>query len=243
MAPRKKYYKKKRAYRGKGKKQGYNRMFSNAPDVKVGRGFQGDYNRSQAEKKFVDVGVATYALDTTGTVTLLNGCADGSTVNTRIGRKTCIKSVQVRGVLLPQDAWASGAQCDPCLARVMLVWDKQANGAAFTIANLLSAATAASFNNLDNRERFVVLMDKHFAFGMWALSTAAGAAFAAVDKTVAIVNKYKRMPKDAFTIFSGTGATIASINTGALFLVTIGTNAAGNGWNANLVTRVRYTDA
>ena len=122
----------------------------------------------------------------------------------------------------------------------MLVWDKQPNGTLATTAMILSVAgTACSYVNLDNRERFVVLMDKHYALGPQQVT----AATAALGNVTSVVNKYKRLPIGSDIIFDGTGGGIADINTGALLLVTIGTSVAGQGFNAILATRIRYTDA
>lgn len=186
------------------------------------------------EKKCVDVASATYLCDTTGSVTALNLIDEGTTESSRIGRRVQIKSVQLRGMVDPVDGSTSA-----CFARVMLIWDKQVNGVIATIAQILSAATSNSFMNLDNRERFVVLMDKPFAVG--AFSNVATTAYAQ-SPTVHAVNEYKQLPANSYTIYDGTGSGIGDINTGALYLVTIGNQAAGAGARLVATTRVRYTD-
>ena len=204
-----------------------------APSDRVGRGFRGTYSRSQVEKKYVDTASATYVCDTTGTVTCLNLCNEGTGVSQRVGRKICMKSVQVRGIVDPVDG-ATNA----CNARIMLVWDKQVNGVIATIAEILSAATSNSFMNLDNRERFVVIMDKQVSVGAFNNTTGY-----AQSPTVHTINKYKKLPMGSFTIYDGTGAGIADINTGALYLVTIGNQVAGEGARFVGACRVRYTDS
>jgi len=206
-----------------------------APSDRVGRGFRGTYSRSQVEKKYIDVAEATYACSTTGSVTCLNLCNEGTGVSQRIGRKICIKSVQVRGITYPADGTVLATN-----VRIMLIWDKQVNGVIATIAELLSAATSNSYMNLDNRERFVVIMDKQFACGGFA--TTATQAFAQ-SPTVHTVNKYKKLPAGSFTIYDGTGAGIADINTGALYLVTIGDVITGDAHIFRAACRVRYTDS
>jgi len=234
-------YPKKRVNR---KKQGRKKFYGTAPSVAVGRGFQGDYTRPPAEKKFVDIPLASYGCDTTGSITLLNGIADGTLVTQRVGRKVTIRSVQVRGIVYGTDTQSTtGADTLSNLCRVMLVWDKQANGTVMTFAQPLSATTSVSFNNLDNRERFVMLMDKHLAMGPFVYNTTATQAIGLGDNVQATINKYKRMPKGACTIFSGTGATIGDITSGALYLVTIGSRGAANGHTLEDITPVRYPDA
>lgn len=206
-----------------------------APADRVGRGFRGTYSRSQVEKKYVDIAQATYACGTTGTVTTLNLTNEGTGVSQRIGRKICVKSVQVRGLLYPTDGTVSANN-----VRICLIWDKQVNGVAATIPELFSAATSNSYMNLDNRERFVVLMDKQFACGGFA--TAATQAFAQ-SPTVHTINKYKKLPAGSFTIYDGTGAGVADVNTGALYMVTIGDVVDSDAHIFRAAMRVRYTDS
>lgn len=222
----------KKSYGAKYTPSGYG--IQGAPAVRVGYGYRGDYTRSSIEKKYKDIAVASYVMDTTGTVTVLNSIDEGTGVSQRVGRKVCMKSVQLRGKVVPVDGVTSAV-----MGRIMLVWDKQPNGVLATIANILSAATSESYINLDNRERFVVLMDKHYGIGYYNTT----ATTAVADNTIKVVNKYKRLPQGTDVIFDGTGGGIADINTGALLLVTIGDQVAGDGAVAALVTRIRYTDA
>lgn len=231
----------KKSYSAKYTPGGYG--IRGAPSVSVGYGFRGDYTRSSVEKKYKDIAATTYGCDSTGSVTVLNSVDEGTGVSQRVGRKICMKSVQLRGVVVPQDVPGAAANVSAQLCRVMLVWDKQPNGVIATIANILSASTSCSYINLDYRERFVVLMDKHYGLGPLYVDTTATQTWSAVDKCTAVVNKYKRLPQGTDVIFDGTGGGIADINSGALLLVTIGTAAAGQGFNATLVTRIRYTDA
>lgn len=238
----KKFYSKgKKSYASKS--MGQRSGTSSAPRVKVGRGFYGDSTRSTAEKKFVDTTV-TGDCSTTGSVTALNLVDEGTGVSQRVGRKICMKSVQLRGQIRPEDALTTGANCTiPTHVRVMIIWDKQVNGVIATIAEILSAATSQSFMNLNNRERFVVLMDKAMLVGPQIMDTTATQSVAAVGVAGRIINKYKKFPQSTFTIFDGTGAGIADINTGGLYAVCIGDRAAGAAAIGNLVARIRYTDA
>lgn len=206
-----------------------------APSDRVGRGFRGTYSRSQVEKKYIDTAVADYSCYTTAIVTPLNLCNEGTGVSQRVGRKICVKSVQVRGIVKPFD----GATQDS-FSRVMLIWDKQVNGVLATPTEILSAATSESFMNLDNRERFVVIMDKKFVTG-GIVNTATQAL--AGSPTVHVIEKYKKLPPGSFTIYDGTGSGIADINTGALYLLTVGDTTETNGAICRVACRVRYTDS
>lgn len=187
---------------------------------------------SHQELKVVDTANATYLCDTVGTVTLIGGVATGNDFTDRVGRKVLWKSVLINGYVQPQDATA-----DASLSRVMLVYDSQANGALATIANILTAVNVNSPNNLNNRDRFKVIMDKRVTTGFYNTTATSSVA----DKTIAEVRKFKKLNLE--TIFGGTTAGIASIQSGALLLVTIGSNAAGLATNLFATVRCRFVDA
>jgi len=200
------------------------------------RGFFGPQRRGSKELKVIDTAAATYACDTTGSVTLINGVATGSDYSNRIGRKITIKSAQLMGLVQPEASAASG----PTKYRVMLVWDSQPNGVIATIADIFTAATSAGFLNLANRERFRVLKDVQGVIGYSLIDTTATQAVAvSPNPGCRNVSVFKRLNLD--TIYDGTGAVIGDVQTGALLLVTIGNLAAG----ANFIgaARVRFTDA
>jgi len=186
--------------------------------------------RPGPELKFVDVAQANYVADTTGTVTLLNGVAVGDDYTSRDGRQITIKSVQVRGRCQPIDAGTL-----PTHARVLLVWDNAASGGAPTIAQILSASTSNSFPLVDNQARFTILRDMSFFVG--GVSNTATQAYA-MSPTGHIVDTYLRIGQ--ITQFNGTGAT--NIANGALYMVTIGDQAAGDGAQFSLATRVRFSE-
>lgn len=185
------------------------------------------------EKKVVDLGAASFAMDTTGSLTLLNGVAAGTDFTDRIGRKTKLSYVYVRGIVNAQDA-SSG----PTLGRLLLVYDKQPAGALPAITDILTAATSVSQVNLNGRDRFVILADKQYAVGI--ISNTATQSFAG-SPTVHPVKIYRNLGLE--TIYDGTTNAIADISSGALYLVTIGNQAAAAGATFNGTTRVRFTDA
>lgn len=203
-------------------------------------GFPGSYALASArgpkqEQKFVDVAAAAYAGDTTGSVTLINGVAQGDDFNNRIGRQTTWKSVSVKGICYSVDN-----STNYVAARLLVVWDNSPNsGSAPTITDFLVAATSLSHNNLNNRHRFKVLIDEFVTLGR--VNDTATQSFAA-GPNVYTINRFVRIP-DAVTVFSGTGATVGSIQSGALWMVTIGDQAANLGANFSVTTRCRFTDS
>jgi len=185
------------------------------------------------ELKYVDTVAASYACDTTGSVTALNLIAVGDDNTTRDGRQACIKSVQLHGLVMPADQTTTS-----CKARVLLVWDNAVNsGAIATVGQILSSVSAYSFPLVDNAQRFTILMDRTFAIG--GVSDVATQALA-LSPNVYDLEFYKKM--NSVTQYSGTTAAIGSIQNGALLLVTVGTNAAATGAVAVIGARVRFTD-
>lgn len=184
------------------------------------------------ELKFVDLPLATYACSTTGSVTLLNGVAQGTDYNQRVGRQMLLKSVELRGYAYADADGSSDLQ----YVRVMVVLDNATNGAAPIITDILTAQTSISMPNLANRGRFRILSDQRHAFE--GAITAAG-----VGPKTMNCDLYLRWPKGIVVQNNGTAATVGSIQSGALWLVTIGSSGSVNqNASAQLCTRVRFTD-
>jgi len=186
------------------------------------------------ELKYLDTANATYACDTTGSVTALNLMAVGDDNNTRDGRQVTIKSIQGRGILRPQDTTTTFT-----LARVILVWDNAVNsGTIATIAQILTAASSKSFPLIDNAQRFTILYDRTYALG--GVSDVATQTFAG-SPTVQEFSVYKKM--NSVVQYSGTTAAIGSIQNGGLLLVTIGDQGATNAADLSAAFRIRFTDS
>ncbi len=92
----------------------------------------------------------------------------GVTESTRIGRKAVIRSIGWRGKL--QLELTAAVQTANTI-RMMIIQDKQCNGAApvvSTVSGVLESANYQSFNNLANKGRFKVLYDKFFNMNLLA---------------------------------------------------------------------------
>lgn len=93
----------------------------------------------------------------TGAVTGTNLCLipQGTTDITRIGNRTMLKQIRIKGHLAVPTTAVSGDRI-----RVMLIQDHQTNGAAATVTDVLQVADENSFLNMDNTTRFRVIKDK-----------------------------------------------------------------------------------
>lgn len=185
------------------------------------------------ELKLIDTAAAGYVCDTTGTVTLMNGVAQGTDFTNRIGRKYTNTSIQLEGSIQPLDTTTGPTKC-----RVMVIYDKQPNGSLPAITDVLTASTSNAFMNLNNRDRFIVIHQENVTIG--GVSNVATQSFAQAP-SVYNVSVFKKIKME--TINDGTGAGIGDIQSGSIFLLTIGDQAAGAGGSFVGALRVRFSDA
>jgi len=111
-------------------------------------------NLAPGEFKAVDVHAAT-AVTTTPIVVLLNGIARGDDINERTGREVDMRSIQFSAQV--RAATTTGVDQTH---RVLIVYDRQTNAAAPTMAQVCESATIQAPRNLENRKRFSILFDK-----------------------------------------------------------------------------------
>lgn len=204
-------------------------------------GFYGASVRSPAERKVVDTASATYQVNTTGSVTLINGIATGTDFTNRIGRRVNLTAVQARGFVRPEGGANSSTALGGYQYRFMLVQDLQNNGSSTVpaITDILEEARPDSFMNLNNRERFKVLYDKQGIIGPRVIETTFAVAG---SPSASNVNVYKKC--NIPMVFEGTAATLSSISSGSVYAVWVGSSAANtDDLNATMSYRVRFVDA
>lgn len=173
---------------------------------------------------YKDVAKANYANDTTGTITLINTIAQGTTVSTRVGKKVLLGYVGLKGFVR---ALASTVVTE---ARNMVVYDRRPTGALPSITDILTASTTFAFNNDNNEGRFEILED--WCFPLSAL----GSGFDIAEFNAVC-------PVNAATVYKAAGTgVIADISEGALYFVTVGTDAGAAGAQTEVGIRVYYED-
>ncbi|AUM61861.1 capsid [uncultured virus] len=179
------------------------------------------------DKQAGGVIVAFNPLDTMSFV-LVNGIAQGTNQGQRVGSSVRSKYLNLR-LNFNQNTIARTRM------RVMLFWDRQSNGANPTLSQLLTDTTAAqtyySGINVNGSKRYKILFDRIYDFNV-----VGGATDAAENKHL-----QKRFKLKTIVKYNGTGATIADINTNALFLgfCAITTTAMTVSGNADFI----YEDA
>ena len=185
--------------------------------------------RQPDELKYVDTAFANYLCDTAGTVTLINPLAAGAGVDQRVGRQAYMRYVNVGGMISPVGVLATPARSD-----VYVIYDRQPSGALPNINTILQANETGSQLNLEYRERYVVIAHETYVIG------APQVAGPSISPNVHAVSIAKRF--NLRTTFIADAAAIASISSGALYLVTIGNVAAGAAPTLRARVRVRYSE-
>lgn len=115
------------------------------------------FSGNKPEKKFVDTSISISPVAGSNAFTsgqLLNSLANGTSASDRIGRKVVMKSIYIRWSFEMAPTGVDGAPL-----RILVVYDKQANGALAAITAPLVSSAFNSLNNLSNKDRFVTLFD------------------------------------------------------------------------------------
>lgn len=168
------------------------------------------------EKNYVDLAAATYECSTTGSITLLATIAQGASVNQRIGKKCYLRSLQCRGNSF------NGTTSVTSDNAILIVYDKRPTGSLPAITDILNTIDSTSMNNDNNASRFKIMKRED-----WILigNISSGANMnSATAKSHDWYLPLRGLPV-TFNA-AGTGA-IGDIDEGALYLVTVGSNATG----------------
>lgn len=191
--------------------------------------YSGRISRRGGEKKFFET---TVALNPTATGVIepsLNLIPQGVTESTRIGRKCVITKISLRGAALTLNDTGQGSE----IWRIIVYLDKQANGAAATVADILQAADEKAFNNLANSQRFVTVKE-------WYFRTIATAFDGTNYNQYGKVLKWNHKCNIPLEFSSTTGA-ITELRSNNIGILAVVGNATGT-TALNLTSRVRFSD-
>lgn len=168
-----------------------------------------------------------------GTVTTnLNVVPQGDTESMRNGRKIVIKSIWIKGYieLIP----AGGLQVAAAdVYRMVLIQDKQANGATFAVTDYLVSASAIAHKNLANSSRFVTLWESHRAL------VAGSGVSGAFGDSIHAVNKYIKCSIPIEFDASATTGAITTQRSNSLALLLLSSDGL---CATNFTVRIRYQD-
>jgi hypothetical protein len=169
-------------------------------------------------------------LEVAGHIRLLNGIAQGTDSNERIGRKIRMKAIRVDGYVFAEDNTIS-----PHVIRLSIVCDKQTNGSAPLKAEIYEATSSLSFPNMDNKGRFRILATKNVFLG----------ANNGLTPAVPLAPGGSRFSfyiplKGLLCHYTGTGNLVTNIKTNGLYFVMASNNASTITSNVHFTSRLTY---
>lgn len=213
--------------------------FNRQPAVLISRGF---------EVKSLDLTVST-TIDTTGSVQALNLIRSGASFFNRIGRRIEMKSLMVKLQISPLRTMGTNDY-----VRIVVVYDRQTNGAAPAVADIIQDTDQAGANstniftdiNLNNRDRFLIFMDKRISLPSLTLTAGVITNPGLIDPVspTFIFTKYIKIKGEVAQYKADSApAVVADISTGGLFMLVLGNQASGNeGYSLLGKTRLRFND-
>lgn len=159
---------------------------------------------------------------------LLNGIDQGTDNTKRIGNIIKMHTIEIN--LTFSTSVAS-------TVKISVVYDKQTNGSTFSLSDYLLNITGVfppwCLRNLQNRNRFVTLKS-------YEIDLAPNVSGQAIQKSI---KKFFKIPKGVAGVYTGSGDTVASISSGAVYLVITG-SSPNSGTTPTFYgsTRVKFTD-
>jgi hypothetical protein len=214
--------------------------------------------RKGEEIKSVDISPSAKIVSTTALFSLLNGTQEGSSFYNRVGRRVTMKSLLIQGYFYPNGNATANATA---YCRIMVVYDRQPNGAFPTLADVLTSYTDAGATsstaqdqlNMNNRDRFRVLRDARVILPPLGAAGVSGVPLNETfemngteqDRTLNVKWFIKLRDLETHYKASSNPAVVGDIATGAVFFMIVQDTviSANAGWTFALQSRLRYTDA
>lgn len=184
---------------------------------------------TRVELKYDYGELTTFAIDSTPAVILLTTIANGSGSSDRVGKRIQYHDIELKWL------WLSNASHLNNSANFMIVYDSSPNGALPAYTDILRDSAVTSLQNSDTRGRFTILFETQYSD---TYQTTATAAFA---QNYGPVHGHKIIRCKKMAHFIGTDSTIASIEKGALYLVT--NSYADNVVALEFSNQIQYSDA
>lgn len=192
--------------------------------------------QDKIELKYYDTEY-TASVSNSGVLHLINPLATGLTQITRIGSEIEATSVQFRFTINTVPANLNGTQ----VVRMILFWDKQANGAAPTLAGnpVGGTGTAALLNNdvitdlvyapfqYENQERFRVLYDKAFSLSPKVWQEHDNGTPTVITELLSVgLSGKKKIKLNRKVKYDGITGGIDTINSNSLYMAFVSTEAS-----------------
>lgn len=159
------------------------------------------YAKEQKNIDTTSTGQFTFGTSTSAAPILLNGIVNGTTAETRLGRRFTMKSLYARfAIHLPTASTGASP------LRVLIVYDRQTNAATPAVTDILTANAITAPMNLGNARRFETLLDERIS-----CLGAAGPASAEFVRYVRMNHQVECNDVD--------GGTVGDIQTGAVWMM------------------------
>lgn len=140
----------------------------------------GKYGRfvKTKELKYFDTPITSTDAPTGGVIVpTLNLITQGAGSSDRIGRKAFVKRIQIKGhVVLKTESDVTPGLASGDRIRVMVYLDKQCNGTAATVGQLLQKTELNSWRDMEQVDRFRILHDKVYTLNRTSLANGSSSA-------------------------------------------------------------------
>lgn len=188
----------------------------------------GGYRIRSGETKYHETIVGISPVSATGTVpTSLNLVPVGTSATHRVGMQFRIVGIQLQGVAHVRDT-SGTSQAD--VLRCVLYWDKQCNGTAAAVTDILETAYIYSHNNLENALRFKTLAQFTISLQPEGVSG---------TTTTNVKRHFKRNIRCSIPIVMDTGTSITDVRSNNVGIMFISNNAKVG---VQYQTRIRFKD-
>jgi len=182
--------------------------------------------------------------------TALNIPVIGTNFFNRVGNKITMRSLYFTGFIAPNNGNSSGLVAGDYI-RILVVYDLQPNKAFPAFADLImstnvngtTSSTALDHVSINNRKRFIILMDERFQVGSVGGSGVLTPNAVFMQPENLLIKRYIKL-KNLQTVYLATAGTVADISQGSLFLCTVSLTATSSNSAYSLYgsTRLAYVD-
>lgn len=192
------------------------------------------------ELKFKDEDADEALISNNGNIhnLMLGLLGEGTGPSARIGRKITIRAIEWKWNLSLPELIDGDDAIDPDSARLIVYQDKQCNGTAATVTDILTTDSIASFPNMTNEGRFILLYDKlvNMNYGGLASATTGTVSQAMVVRAGTWSKKSCFIPIE----YSGAQGSLNQVRSNNIGILLISKNGR---MGITSTMRTRYSDA
>lgn len=160
--------------------------------------------------------------------TNLTAIAQGDGESNRDGRKYSIKSIHLKGWVHTNTAEAQTAPQSDHMVRIVLVLDKQTNGAQLTATQVFDGGQTEdtlAFRNLQFTKRFTILFDRFIRIPNSQGDMAQGGVDLFANALLRVPFKYNKVFTTPIEVLmSGTTADIANVTDNSIHMIGVSTH-------------------